>query len=122
MRRVREHVNRPDGLLRAPGPDALYLTLFTLQTHFAGVLSTLPALSVARTRKVCLPFLTLMVLGEAQLFHLPLSSLQAKREPVSEDLKVKRAFTRIFFVRTIFFGCFEIFVCGGLTSTTVSER
>ena len=58
--------------MRAPPPrraatDAYFCFFFlTFQSSVAGVGSTLPAASLARTGKVCLPFLTLNVSGEAQ--------------------------------------------------------
>src|ERR1035437_2491999 len=118
MRRVWEHAHRPDELVRAPGRDARYLIRLALQTHFAGELSTLPALSVARTRKVCLPFLTLIDLGELQAFHLPLSSLQANFEPCSSERKRKLAFASAFFVFTVRLGWDLIVVWGGEKSSS----
>ena len=62
------------------------------QVFLAGVLSRFPALSIARTWKVWLPFLRLRyVFGEPQLLKAPRSSLHWKREPFSVEANLNVA-------------------------------
>ncbi len=63
-----------------------------VQVKLAGVASVLPAVSVARTWKVCEPLTrSLYCLGEVQAAKAALSKLQVKVEPVSLDENVNVA-------------------------------
>jgi hypothetical protein len=63
-----------------------------VQVFTAGVPSTLPALSIARTRNVCEPALSAEYgLGEVHATQLPLSSWHWKVLPVSLAMKEKLA-------------------------------
>src|SRR5207253_9808306 len=61
-----------------------------VQLWLAGVVSVLPAWSVARVLKVWLPSLSAgeSVSGEAQAVQLPLSMRHSKVEPLSDELNV----------------------------------
>ena len=60
-----------------------------MNLSLAGVGSTLPAASIARTSNVCLPFLRrLSFFGEEQGFHRFLSSLHSKVEWRFEELNL----------------------------------
>lgn len=89
----------------------------TLKLALAGVASTLPAASVARTWKVWEPLRADTLTGEEQPFQPPLSSLHWKLEPGSVDVKEKEAFA--FFLPlafSAFFGFFVIVVSGAAVS------
>src|SRR4249919_4196591 len=61
-----------------------------VQVKLAGDASVLPAASVARTWKVCEPWLSpVWLLGELQADQPPPSSWHSKVEPPSEELKEK---------------------------------
>ena len=68
-----------------PTPDARTYGSTTLNLSLASVGSVLPAGSVARTFRVCLPGLTWKVLRVAQALNFLLSSLHWKVEPASSE-------------------------------------
>lgn len=97
------------------GPAVMVVSggLTTVQLWLAGVASTLPVVSVARTLKVCAPLARrVYVTGEVQLVKDPLSNLQAK-VAVSVAVKVKLAVDEA----TVPVGPEVIVVSGGVLST-----
>src|SRR4051812_50173116 len=83
----------------------------TVQLRVAGVASTLPAASVARTEKACVPTASPESdFGEEQPAQLPLSSLHWKVEPASLALKEKLAVIAV----VVAPGPLEIVVSGGV--------
>src|SRR6185369_15598365 len=85
----------------------------TVQLRPAGVGSTLPAASLARTEKVCgLIVSAERDLGELQPAQLPASNLHSKLEPGSVEVKAKAAVTAV----VVPLGPLEIAVSGGVVS------
>src|SRR6187551_3455663 len=85
----------------------------TVNFFLAGVESTCPAGSIARTLKTCLPGSTfLYFFGDLQRSNGLPSSLQRKTEPTSLDSNAKRAAL----LRDFFLGAFTIFVRGRVRS------
>ena len=83
----------------------------------AGVGSTLPAASVARTLNTCLPgSRCLYFFGDVQLRHFFLSSLQRNVDRFSEERNLNLARSTLVLCR----GRWVIRVCGGVVSTPAS--
>ncbi len=93
-------------------PLAHFFFFLTFQLSLAGVGSTFPATSLARTSKLCLPFFTFSVSGEVHAWKGPSSSLHSNVEPASVEVNSKVAV--FFFVLSL--GCFVIWVSGGVVS------
>ena len=89
-------VNSNLGVASGVGPDGpevmvvLGRVVSTVKVRFAGVASTLPARSVARTSKVWTPSASVPVVrGEAQALNAALSTRHSKVEPASEVVNAK---------------------------------
>ena len=78
-----------------PGPlviDVFGATVSTVQERVAGVASTLPAASFARTEKVWEPFARLeYAFGDVHAAHAPASSLHSNDDPASVALNPNEA-------------------------------
>src|SRR6266540_205327 len=72
-------------------PHFFFFLFLTFQSSEAGEPSTLPAASLARTWKLCLPFLTLTVWGEVHGWKGPSSSLHSNVEMGSDEVNSKLA-------------------------------
>jgi hypothetical protein len=92
-----------------------FFVLFRLTFHvrLAGVASTLPAASFARTLRVWRPGLTLILSGDEQGRNRPRSSLQANVAPRSVERNVNLAFFLLVFLG----GPATILVFGAVAST-----
>jgi hypothetical protein len=84
-----------------------------VHVRVAGVGSTLPTASMARTPNVCVPKLTSYDLGEVQVPHAPPSSWHWNVEPASDEENEKVAVGAFVFV----LGADTIVVLGGVEST-----
>ena len=121
------HSNEPDSVAESPndaaavatvplGPlviDVSGATVSTAHVRDAGVASTLPSASIARTENVCAPSPSPEYdFGEAQLVHAPESSLHSKEpDSVAENPNDAAA------VATVPFGPLVIEVSGATVST-----
>src|SRR6266508_2811897 len=93
-------------------PHFFFFLFLTFQSSEAGEPSTLPAASLARTWKLCLPFLTWTVWGEVHGWKGPSSSLHSNVELGSVEVNSKVA---VFFL-VLSLGFLVIWVSGAAVS------
>ena len=87
----------------------------TVQATVAGVGSTFPSASIARTAKVCWPGASVYAAGEEQAAKAAPSSEHSKLEPPSEEAKAKLVDSAL-----VVPGPDEIVVSGGVLSTVTA--